>query len=173
MPTLVGHYLTAWLYDRTSASCIAFAEALPSMSPDRLTRLLRADWSGHRLLELTWRPLFVWQRGYLIIDDTVLAKAIATAIERLAWVYASRDHPPVSGLSLVLWVWTNGTVRLSRGMRLWHKGGPQSMTWRSSGSAMPAPVGAAIPNMCSLMPGIPPNACSIGFGTMGGTACAA
>ena len=124
MPTLVWHYLTALLYYRTSASCVALAEALQSVSHDRLTRLLQADWSGQRLLELTCRTLFVWRRGYLIIDDTVIAKPFATAIESLAWVYSSRDHQPVYGLSLVLLVWTNGTVRLPLGLRLWHKGGP-------------------------------------------------
>jgi putative transposase len=124
MPTLVWHYLTALLYYRTSASCVALAEALQSVSHDRLTRLLQADWSGQRLLELTCRTLFVWRRGYLIIDDTVMAKPFATAIESLAWVYSSRDHRPVYGLSLVLLVWTNGTVRLPLGLRLWHKGGP-------------------------------------------------
>ena len=124
MPTLVWHYLTALLYFRTSASCVALAEALQSVSHDRLTRLLQADWSGQRLLELSCLTLFVWRRGYLIIDDTVMAKPFATAIESLAWVYSSRDHQPVYGLSLVLLVWTNGTVRLPLGMRLWHKGGP-------------------------------------------------
>lgn len=124
MPTLVWHDLTALLYDRTSASGVALAEALQTVSHDRLTRLLHADWSGQRLLELACRTLFVWERGYLIIDDTVMAKPFATAIEGLAWVYSSQDHRPVYGLSLVLLIWTNGTVRLPLGVRLWHKGGP-------------------------------------------------
>jgi hypothetical protein len=50
MPTLVWLYLTALLYYRTSATCVAFAEALQTVSHDRLTRLLRADWSGQTLL---------------------------------------------------------------------------------------------------------------------------
>jgi hypothetical protein len=29
------------------------------VSHDRLTRVLQADWSGHTLLELAWRTLFV------------------------------------------------------------------------------------------------------------------
>jgi putative transposase len=128
MPTLVWHYLTALLYYRTSASCVALAEALQTVSHDRLTRLLQADWSGQRFLELACRTLFVWERGSLIIDDTVLAKPFATAIEGLAWVYSSQDHKPVYGLSLVLLIWTNGTVRLPVGMRLWHKGGPSKYT---------------------------------------------
>jgi hypothetical protein len=124
VPTLVWLYLTALLYYRTLANCVALAEALATVSHDRLTRLLQGDWSGQRLLELACRTLFVWDRGYLIIDDTVIPKPFATAIEGLAWVFSSLERKPVYGLSLVLLVWTNGTLRIPLGMRLWHKGGP-------------------------------------------------
>lgn len=124
MPALIWLYLTALLYYRTSVSCVALAEALETVSHDRLTRLLQADWSGHTLLELAVRTLFVWERGYLILDDTVLPKPFATAIEGLAWVYSSQERKPVYGLSLVLLVWTNGTLRIPLSMRLWRRGGP-------------------------------------------------
>jgi DDE family transposase len=124
MPMLVWRYLTALLYYRTSASCVAFAEALQSVSHDRLTRMLQADWSGQRLLERAIRILFVWERGYLVLDDTVLPKPFATAMEGLAWVFSSQERRPVYGFSLVLLVWTDGTLRIPLGIRLWHKGGP-------------------------------------------------
>jgi putative transposase len=124
MPKLVGLYLTALLYYRTSATCVAFAEALQTVSHDRLTRMLQSEWSGHTLLDVVCRTLFAWERGFLIIDDTVLAKPFATAIESLAWVYSSQEHKPVYGLSLVLLVWTNGPLRIPLGVRLWHRGGP-------------------------------------------------
>jgi putative transposase len=124
MPTLVWLYLTAMLYYRTAVSCVALAEALETVSHDRLTRMLHADWSGHTLLELACRTLFVWERGYLILDDTVLPKPYATAIEGLAWVFSSQERKPVYGLSLVFLVWTNGTLRIPLSMRLWRKGGP-------------------------------------------------
>jgi Transposase DDE domain len=124
MPTLVWHYLTALLYDRTSGSCGALAEALETVSHDRLTRLLRGDWAGQTLLELTLRALFVWERGYLILDDTVIPKPFATARERLAWGFSSQQRKPVYGFSLVLLIWTNGTLRIPLGIRLWQKGGP-------------------------------------------------
>ncbi len=63
MPELLWLYLTALLYDRTSASCVALAEALQTVPHDRLTRMLQGDWSGHTLLELAFRTLFVWERG--------------------------------------------------------------------------------------------------------------
>jgi hypothetical protein len=123
MPELLWLYLTALLYDRTSGSCVALAEALEPVSHDRLTRLLQSDWSGHTRLELACRTLFGWQRGSLIIDDTVIPKPFAEAIEGLAWVFSSQERKPVYGLSLVLLVWTNGPLRIPLGMRLWRKGG--------------------------------------------------
>ena len=124
MPTLLWLYLTALLYYRTSASCVALAEALQTVSHDRLTRLLQGDWSGQTLLEFACRTLFVWERGYLILDDTVIPKPFATVIESLAWVFSSQERKPVYGLSLVLLIWTNGTLRIPLGLRVWHKGGP-------------------------------------------------
>jgi putative transposase len=124
MPELLWLYLTALLYYRTSANCVALAEALETVSHDRLTRLLQSDWSGQRLLELACRTLFVWERGYLIIDDTVIPKPFAVAIEGLAWVFSSLERKPVYGLSLVMLVWTNGTLRIPLGLRLWRKSGP-------------------------------------------------
>jgi hypothetical protein len=59
-----------------------------------------------------------------MIDDTVLAKPFATAIEGLAWVFSSQEQKPVYGLSVVLLIRTNGTLRIPLGMRLWRKGGP-------------------------------------------------
>jgi putative transposase len=124
MPMLVWLYLTALLYYRTSSSCVALAEALATVSHDRLTRMLQATWSGQILLESAFRTLFIWERGYLILDDTVIPKPFATAIEGLAWVFSSQERKPVYGLSLVLLVWTNGKLRIPLGIRLWQKGGP-------------------------------------------------
>ena len=63
MPAPIWLYLTAVLYDRTTASCVALAEALKSGSHARLPRLGQADRSGHTPLELARRTLFVWERG--------------------------------------------------------------------------------------------------------------
>jgi hypothetical protein len=109
MPTLVWLYLTALLYYRTSSSCVALAEARETVSHDRLTRMLQGHWSGQRRRECALRTLFTWERGSLILDDTVIPKPFATAIEGLAWVFSSQERKPVYGLPLVLLVWTNGT----------------------------------------------------------------
>jgi hypothetical protein len=113
-------------YDRTSSRGVALAEALETVSHDRLTRMLQADWSGPRLLESAVRTLFIWERGYLILDDTVIPKPFATTIESLAWVFSSQERKPVYGFSLVLLVWTNGMLRIPLGLRLWRNGGPST-----------------------------------------------
>ena len=157
MPALVWHYLTALLYYRTSATRVALAEALQIVSHDRLTRMLQADWSGQRLLELACRTLFVWDRGYLIIDETVIPQPFATASEGLAWVFSSLERQSVYGLSLVLLVWTNGTPAhpaggSASGTKVAHRS--TSSLWNSS--AMPAIACVAALSTCSLMPGTPP-----------------
>lgn len=55
MPTRVWPSLTALLYDGLSTSCVALAEALHTVSHDRLTSMLQAEWSGPTLLDLAGR----------------------------------------------------------------------------------------------------------------------
>jgi hypothetical protein len=117
-------YRTALLYDRTAATCVAMSAALHTVSHDRLTRMLPADWSGHTLLERACRMLCVWDRGSLVLDDTVIPKPYASAMEGLAWGFSSTGRRPVYGLSLVLLVWSDGTLRIPLRMRLWRTGGP-------------------------------------------------
>ena len=124
MPQLLWLSLTALLYYRTTSTCVAMGEALQTVSHDRLTRMLPADWSGHTRLARACRMLFVWERGYLVLDDTVIPKPCVTAMESLAWVFSSQERRPVYGCSLVLLVWTEGTLRMPLRLRLWRKGGP-------------------------------------------------
>jgi hypothetical protein len=126
MPALRWLYLTALLYYRTSGRCVALADALKTVSHDRLTRLLQGDWSGHTRRECACRTRFVWERGSLILDDTVMPKPFATVSESLAWVFSSQERKPVYGLSLVLLIWTNGTLRIPLGLRVWRQGGPST-----------------------------------------------
>ena len=124
------------LYYRTSRSGVALADALPTVSHDRLTRLLQAEWSGQRLLELAGRTWFVRERGALLLEDTVISKPFATAMGHLAWVYSSQERKPIYGFGLVLLVWAKGTMRVPLGVRLWHKGGASTyglaLAWRSN-----------------------------------------
>jgi hypothetical protein len=124
MPTLVWLSLTARLSARTAANGGALADARQPVSPDRLTRRRQAAWAGPLRLERACRPLFVWERGALLLDETGMPQPVATAMAGLAWVFSSPERTPVSGFALVLLGWTKGPWRIPRGLRRWHQGGP-------------------------------------------------
>jgi hypothetical protein len=123
MPEPLWLYLRALLYFTNITTCSAMADALDSVSHDRLTRLLQGAWSGHILLNLALRALFTVAGGYLLVDDTVVEKPYARLLGEAAWVWSSKQRKVVFGISLVLLVWTDGQVRIPLAFRLWHKGG--------------------------------------------------
>lgn len=124
MPELLWSYVAALLYFSEIASCLAIADCFEEHSHDRLTRMLKGDWSGHTLLEITLLTLFQFSGGYLLIDDTVAEKPYSKLLEEGAWVYSSKQKKVVFGVPIVLLVWTNGLIRITLGYRLWKKGGP-------------------------------------------------
>jgi hypothetical protein len=113
----------ALLYFTTLTTCSAISDAFDSVSHDRLTRMLQGAWSGHILLDLALRALFTVAGGYLIVDDTVVAKPYARLLGEAAWVWSSKDRKVLFGVSLVLLVWTDGQIRMPLAYRVWHKGG--------------------------------------------------
>ena len=123
MPEPLWLYLMAWLYFSNVTTCSAIADAFDSVSHDRLTRMLQGTWSGHRLLDLALRTLFTVAGGYLIVDDTVVANPYARLLGEAAWVWSHKDRKVLFGVSVVLWVWTDGQIRLPLAFRVWHKGG--------------------------------------------------
>jgi hypothetical protein len=170
MPELVWLFRTALLCDRTSASCVALAEVLETVSHDRLARLLPSDWSGPRRLELALRTRFVWERGDVIIDETVPPPPCAAAIAGLAWVFSSLERKPV--FCLVLLVWTNGTLRIPRACVCGGKMAPRHTSVRESDSALPAIIRAAALTTSCVMPGSSPKPSGSGCATMDGLAYA-
>ena len=76
--------LMALLYLTNLTTCSAISDALDSVSHDRLTRMLQGTWSGHTLLDLALRTLFTVAGGYLIVDDTVVAKPYARLLGEAA-----------------------------------------------------------------------------------------
>ena len=123
MPEPLWIYLTALLYSTNLTTCSAIADAFDSASHDQLTRMLHGSWSGHTLLDLALRTLFAVAGGYLIIDDTVVEKPYAQRLGEAAWVWSSKHHKVVFGVSVVLLVWTDGPRRIPIAFRVWHKGG--------------------------------------------------
>jgi putative transposase len=124
MPAPIWPYLTALLYFAEVSTCFAIAQALETPSHDRLTRMLKGQWSGQTLLELALRALFTVVGGDLIVDDTIVEKPHAALLDEAAWVWSTKHNKVVFGIPLVLLVWTNGQVRIPLAFRLWRKGGP-------------------------------------------------
>jgi putative transposase len=127
MPEPLWIYLMALLYFTNITTCSAMADAFDSVSHDQLTRMLQGSWSGHTLFNLALHLLFTVAGGYLILDDTVVEKPYARLLGEAAWVWSSKQHKVVFGVSLVLLVWTDGQVRIPVGYRVWHKGGPSKV----------------------------------------------
>ena len=123
MPEPLWIYLMALLYFTNLTSCSAIAGAFDSVSHDRLTRMLQGTWSGHTLLDLALRTLLSGVGGYLIVDDTVVAKPYAHRLGEAAWVWSNKDRKVLFGVSVVLLVWTDGQSRIPIAFRVWHKGG--------------------------------------------------
>jgi hypothetical protein len=123
MPEPLWIYLMALLYLTNVTTCSAIADAFDSVSHDRLTRMLQGTWSGHTLLDLALRLLFPVAGGYLIVEDTVVAKPYARLLGEAAWVWSNKDRKVLFGVSVVLLVWTDGQIRIPLAFRVWHKGG--------------------------------------------------
>ena len=123
MPEPLWLYLMALLYLTNMTTCSAIAAAFDSVSHDRFTRMLQGTWSGHIRLDLALRLLFTVAGGYLIVDDTVVAKPYARCLGEAAWVWSNKDRNGLFGVSVVLLVWTEGQGRIPLAFRVWHKGG--------------------------------------------------
>src|SRR5215475_9735202 len=123
MPEPLWIYLMALRYFTNVTTCSAIADAFDSVSHDRLPRRLQGTWAGHIRLDLALRLLCTVAGGYLIVDDTVVAKPSARLLGEAAWVWSHKDRTVLFGVSVVLLVWTDGHVRIPLALRVWHKGG--------------------------------------------------
>lgn len=126
METLMSLFMIALMYRQTKAHAVELAEFFADLSHDRLTRLLHRPRDWQTLLWHGFVHQAVGRGGWLQLDDTVLDK-FGLAIFGVSWVSCSRLQRVVSGLNVVVLIWTDGTRRLPIGIRLWHKGGPSKV----------------------------------------------
>lgn len=96
---------------------------------NRLIRMLQGTWSGHTLLHLALRLLCTVAGGYLIVDDTVVAKPYARLLGEAAWVWSPKDRKVLFGGAVVLLVWTDGPSRMPLAFRVWRTGGGSTYDW--------------------------------------------
>jgi putative transposase len=127
MPKKVMDYVSGLLCVSEQATCTALAR-VTGRSHDSLSRTLKSTkfvWQT-LLRALTLRVFGKLSGGYLIIDDVVLKKSYAKAIENLSWIYCSKEQRSVLGLNLVVICWSNDIVIIPLGFKVWEKGNKKS-----------------------------------------------
>lgn len=97
-------------------------------SHDQLTRTLqkRFPWQ-HLLIWVVQRLFGVLTKGYLIIDDTVVAKPYAKQLQGAAFAYSSSLKTTVYGYHFVLLCWSNKVVTIPLAWRFYRKDGPSKI----------------------------------------------
>lgn len=92
-------------------------------SHDRITRFLSSGFPWKKIL---LRLIVLWfgilKNGYLIIDDTVLAKPYGKKFQKACFAYSSCLNKVVYGYHIVLLAWTNGFITIPLSFRFYRKG---------------------------------------------------
>lgn len=124
MPAQIFAYIKGLLTVSERANCVALARVLDGESyHDRLSRILnntKLEWQT-LLHSLVLRIIGKLNDGYLIIDDTVIDKSFAKVIDNLAWIFCSKKNKQVFGLNIVVLAWSDGTVTIPLGFKIWKK----------------------------------------------------
>ena len=117
--------------------------------------MLQGTWSGPILLDLALRLLFTVAGGYLIVDDTVVAKPYARRLGEAAWVWSNKDRQVLFGVSVVLPSGQMARSAFPSPSACGTKGTPPRMTWPLNYSVMRAIGSSVSPLLSSLTPGTP------------------
>lgn len=92
-----------------------------NVSHDGITRMLVARFPWKKYFVLFVHRLFgILKGGYLIIDDTVLAKPYGKKFHEACFAYSSSLKKPVFGYHIIMVCWTNGTITIPLSWR-WYK----------------------------------------------------
>ena len=95
-------------------------------SHDKLTRTLNRNFDWEQVVLLVVQRLFgILGGGYLIIDDSMIAKPHAKKLEGASFVYSSSEDRTVYGYQVVVLCWSNGSMTIPLGWR-WYKPGGKS-----------------------------------------------
>jgi len=123
MPTNILPYFKCILQlNRITATFIQRSEGY---SHDKLTRMLNQEisWKRAYFLLVLHRLLGGLRGGYLIIDDTVLAKPFGKTFAKASWIYSSAKDEVVFGYNIVFICWSKGLLTIPLAWKWYEKGG--------------------------------------------------
>ena len=101
MERLMILYMIAVIYGNTSASCVAITKWYEGISHDQFTRMLAKSCNWPTLLWQRFSRNMIGEKGYLVIDDTVLEK-YGKKMFGVEWVYSSALGKAVRGINIVM-----------------------------------------------------------------------
>jgi len=117
----VVQYITGLIVAPKKKSCTEMAKAL-SISHDFLTRALDDEdllvCIPYAFIELV-KQYSIKKKGWLIIDDTLIAKIFAKSIEGIESHFDSSTRRNLHGYSAVVLAWTNGKITIPLDFEFW------------------------------------------------------
>lgn len=114
-------YIQWLLAAQTNYTCTELEKVAPNgMAHDAPTRMLRRSRLTPKILWKNAEPHVEKQRGFLIVDDSVIDKPHAQDIALVRWQYSGAHHDVVKGIGLETLLWTHGPQHLPVDFRLYN-----------------------------------------------------
>lgn len=122
LPPAALKYLKGLMCVFENANCVSLSK-VSCCSHDCLARVLNQSKLSWQILlqSLVLRTFGKLQRGYLIIDDTVINKQFAKRIENISWIFDSQIGKSVLGLNIVMLAWSNGSLTIPLALEIYRK----------------------------------------------------
>lgn len=97
------------------------ADHLAGVSHDAITRWLAQTKLPPSLLWEQAKPLVDPTAGYLVLDDSVLAKPRSDQLSLAAWQYSGTTHTVIKGVGLITLLWTHRNEHIPLDFRIYAK----------------------------------------------------
>ena len=118
-------YINFLIATPSDYSCTEASKVQPSSddapSHDAITRFLHRHPPNTDLLWHEAKPLVKRHQGILSVDETVLDKFYANAMDLVQWQWSGRHGRVVKGISLTTLLWTDGDQHIPCDYRLYEK----------------------------------------------------